>query len=118
MAQALLERVEELRAYLFGNALWLPFEETNSANYMDAWTDVGVNTIMQVGHNTLRLLAIGMEDRVPNNGESLDTQEMLEEGLNAGALRFSSGLITAPGCFSVPDEPHFRGSVLKRYSAR
>ena len=84
---------------------------------MDAWTDVGVNTIMQVGHNT-RLLAIGMEGRAPNNGELLDTQEMLEEGLNAGALRFSSGLITAPGCFSKPDELHFCGSVLKRYRAR
>ena len=85
---------------------------------MDAWPDIAVNTIMQVGHNTLRLMAMGMEDRAPNNGELLDTQEMLEEGLNAGALRFSSGLITAPGCFSEPDELHFCGSVLKKHSAR
>ena len=41
-----------------------------------------------------------MENRAPSNGELLDTQEMLEEGLNAGALRFSSGLITALGCLA------------------
>ncbi|MEC8165042.1 MAG: D-aminoacylase, partial [Pseudomonadota bacterium] len=70
------------------------------------------------GHKTLRLMALGMEDRAPNNGELLDTQEMLEEGLNAGALRSLSGSITAPGCFNEPDELHSLGSVSKSYSAR
>ena len=45
VAPALPEKVEELRAYLFGSALWLPFE-----------------------------MAIGMENRAPSNGELLDTQ--------------------------------------------
>ena len=85
---------------------------------MDAWPDIAVNTIMQVGQNTLRLMAMGMKGRAPNDGELLHMQEMLEEGLNAGALRFSLGLFTAPGCFSKPDELHALGSVLKKYSAR
>ena len=59
-----------------------------------------------------------MEDRAPNDGELLHMQEMLEEGLNAGALRFSSGLFIAPGCFSEPDELHSLGSVLKKHIAR
>ena len=45
VAPALPEKVEELRTYLFGSALWLPFE-----------------------------MAIGMENRAPSNGELLDTQ--------------------------------------------
>jgi N-acyl-D-amino-acid deacylase len=31
-------------------------------------------------------------------------QQMLTEGLEAGALGLSSGLFTAPGCFSERDE--------------
>ena len=118
VAPALPEKGEKLRAYLFGSAPWLPFKETNFANYMHAWTDIAVNKFMQVGQNTLRLMAIGMEGHAPNNRELLHFQEMLEEGLNAGALRFSSGLFTAPGCLSEPDVLHPLGSVLERYSAR
>jgi N-acyl-D-aspartate/D-glutamate deacylase len=36
-------------------------EETDFARYMDGWPDIAVNTVMQVGHNTLRLMAMGME---------------------------------------------------------
>ena len=118
VAPALPEKVEELQAYLSGSASWLPFEETNFANYMDAWPDIAVNTIMQVGHNTLRLMAMGMEDRAPNDGELLHMQEMLEKELNAGALGLSSGLFIATGCYSEPDELHALGSVLKKHSAR
>ena len=59
VAPALPAKVEELRRYLSGSAPWLPFEETNFADYMDAWPEVAVNTVMQVGHNTLRLMATG-----------------------------------------------------------
>jgi N-acyl-D-amino-acid deacylase len=118
VAPALPEKVEELRAYLSGSAPWLPFEETNFADYMDAWPDIAVNTIMQVGHNTLRLMAMGMEDRAPKDSELTHMQQMLEEGLEAGALGLSSGLFTAPGCYSAPEELHALGHVLKKHRAR
>ncbi|MDP7393351.1 MAG: hypothetical protein QGH07_16135 [Alphaproteobacteria bacterium] len=44
--------------------------------------------------------------------------EELRAYLFGSALRFSSGLFTAPACFSEPDELHSLGSVLKRHSAR
>ncbi len=118
VAPALPEKVEELRRYLSGSAPWLPFEETNFADYMDAWPDIAVNTVMQVGHNTLRLMAMGMEDRAPSDGELVHIQQMLEEGLEAGALGLSSGLLTAPGCYSEPEELHALGAVLKKHEAR
>ena len=111
-------KVDELRDYLSGSAPWLPFEETDFQRYMDEWPDIAVNTVMQVGHNTLRLMAMGMEDRAPNEGERRHMREMLEEGLEAGALGLSSGLFTAPGCYSEAEELHDLGRVLKAHGAR
>ena len=118
VAPALPGKVDELRDYLSGSAPWLPFEETDFQRYMDEWPDIAVNTVMQVGHNTLRLMAMGMEDRAPNEGERRHMQEMLEEGLEAGALGLSSGLFTAPGCYSEAEELHDLGRVLKAHGAR
>jgi N-acyl-D-amino-acid deacylase len=73
---------------------------------------------MQVGHNTLRIMAMGMDNRAPNEGELRHMREMLEEGLEAGALGLSSGLFTAPGCFSEADELHALGAVLSAHGAR
>jgi N-acyl-D-aspartate/D-glutamate deacylase len=43
--------------------------------------------------------------------------ELLEEGLDAGALGLSSGLFTAPGSYAQPDEMIALGHVVKRYNA-
>ena len=95
VAPALPGKVDALREYLSGSAPWLTFEETDFARYMDSWPDIAVNTVMQVGHNTLRLMAMGMENRAPREAELRHMQDMLEEGLEAGALGLSSGLFTA-----------------------
>ena len=113
VAPALPGKVDMLRDYLSGSAPWLDFEETDFAGYMDAWPDIAVNTVMQVGHNTLRLMAMGMENRAPKDDELRQMQDLLAEGLEAGALGLSSGLFTAPGCFSERDELRALGRVLK-----
>src|SRR5215468_1179040 len=48
-----------LREYLAASAPWLPFRDTTFAQYLDALPPVSVNTIMQVGHHTLRLMTVG-----------------------------------------------------------
>ena len=96
-APALPGRVEMLRDYLAASAPWLEFRETTFADYLNTFPATSVNTIMQVGHNTLRLLAMGMEDRTPRPDELSLMQHLLEEALEAGALGLSSGLFTAPG---------------------
>lgn len=118
VAPALPGKVDELRRYLSGSAPWLTFEETGFARYMDSWPDMAVNTVMQVGHNTLRLMAMGMENRAPREAELHHMQEMLTEALEAGALGLSSGLFTAPGCFAERDELRALGRVLKVHGAR
>ena len=118
VAPALPGKAELLADYLSASAPWLPFTETDFASYMAAWPAIAVNTVMQVGHNTLRLMAMGMENRAPNDSELRHMQEMLAEALEAGALGMSSGLFTPPGLYAEPDEIRALGRVLKQHGAR
>ena len=72
---------------------------------------------MLVGHNTLRLMVMGLEDRAPRPDELEEMIALLEEGLAAGALGLSSGLFTPPGSFAEPSEMLAFGAVLKRHGA-
>ena len=119
IAPALPGKVEMLRDYLAASAPWLPFEETDFARYMETWPDLSLNTVMQVGHNTLRLMAMGHGGpRTPGDAELRHMQEMLAEALEAGALGLSSGLFTVPGCYSKPEELHALGRVVKAHGGR
>ena len=72
---------------------------------------------MLVGHNTLRLMVMGMADRAPTAAELDAMIALLEDGLRAGALGLSSGLFTPPGSYAQPDEMVAFGHVLKRHNA-
>jgi N-acyl-D-amino-acid deacylase len=103
--------------YLSGGAPWLPFKEISFAEYLETFPAVAVNTGMLVGHNTLRLMVVGLEDRTPREAELAEMIALLDDGLRAGALGMSSGLFTPPGSFAEPDEMKALCKVLKRYSA-
>lgn len=117
VAPVLPGKVKLLADYLSPSAPWLPFRETSFPDYLDTFPATAVNAGMLVGHNTLRLMAMGMEDRAPTNAELDHMISMLEDGLAAGALGMSSGLFTSPGSYAKPDEMIAFGHVLKRYNA-
>ena len=73
---------------------------------------------MLVGHNTLRLMTMGMDDRPPEPDELAHMTALLEEALAAGALGLSSGLFTAPGSYADGEELVELGKVLSRRGAR
>src|SRR5579885_2404255 len=99
VAPILPGRLELVRDYLSASAPWLPFREMRFPEYLDTFPAASVNAGMLVGHNTLRLMAMGLEDRAPSAAEFQTMADLLEEGLAAGALGFSSGLFTPPGSF-------------------
>jgi N-acyl-D-amino-acid deacylase len=117
-APALPGRAELLADYLAASAPWLPFRETTFAQYLDDFPATAVNTVMQVGHNTLRLMTVGMDNRAATAEELGTMERLLEEALQAGALGLSSGLFTAPGGFAAPQEILALARVLQRYGAQ
>src|SRR3954470_6512225 len=65
VAPALAGKVELLREYLSPSAPWTPFRELSFPDYLDTFPKTSVNAGMLVGHNTLRLMVMGMADRAP-----------------------------------------------------
>ena len=117
VAPVLPGKAQLLADYLSGGAPWLPFREMGFPEYLDSFPEVSVNTGMLVGHNTLRLMVMGLEDRGPRPAELAEMIKLLEEGLAAGALGMSSGLFTPPGSFAEPSEMLAFGPVLERRNA-
>jgi N-acyl-D-aspartate/D-glutamate deacylase len=64
----------------------------------------GVNIAALVGHGTVRLGAMGTDAREPTGTEMQAMKEVVSEGLDAGAVGFSSGLIYDPGRHARTDE--------------
>jgi N-acyl-D-amino-acid deacylase len=116
VAPVLPGKVELLRDYLSPSAPWLPFRETTFPDYLASFPPTAVNAGMLVGHNTLRLMVMGMEARPPTTPELNRMITLLEEGLDAGALGLSSGLFTAPGSYAQPDEMVALCRVVKRHN--
>jgi N-acyl-D-aspartate/D-glutamate deacylase len=113
-APVLPGKAARLREYLAASAPGLEFRDTTFAEYLDAFPATSVNTVMQVGHNTLRLMTVGMERRAATADELAAMARLLEEALEAGALGLSSGLFTAPGNYAGADEIHALARVLAR----
>src|ERR1041385_7315097 len=117
VAPVLPGKAKVLADYLSGGAPWLPFREMSFPEYLAAFPAVSVNTGMLVGHNTLRLMVMGLEDRAPTPAELGAMIAFLEDGLAAGALGMSSGLFTPPGSFAQPEEMRAFAAVLERRRA-
>ena len=113
-APALPGKADALKQYLSPSAPWLDFVETSFADYVRTYPATSVNRVMLVGHNTLRLMTMGMGDRPPEPHELAEMTALLEEALAAGALGMSSGLFTAPGSYAEGEELVALGRVLKR----
>jgi N-acyl-D-amino-acid deacylase len=117
VAPVLPGKVELLKDYLSPSAPWLPFRETSFPDYLTSFPATAVNAGMLVGHNTLRLMVMGMAERAPTSAELQHMIALLEDALEAGALGMSSGLFTPPGSYAAPAEMIALGHVLKRHNA-
>jgi len=64
----------------------------------------GTNIGILIGHGTVRLAAMGLENRTPNAAQMAAMKAIVAEGLEAGALGLSSGLVYDPGRFAATEE--------------
>jgi N-acyl-D-amino-acid deacylase len=63
-----------------------------------------INSIMLVGHNTVRAMVMGMEQRAPSEDELKRMRAKVAEAMEQGACGFSTGLIYRPGRWSKTEE--------------
>ena len=117
VAPVLPGKAQMLRHYLASSAPSLPFVETTFAGYVGSFPPTSVNVILQVGHNTLRLMTAGMDNRPLSADELASMVRLLEQALAAGAWGLSSGLFTVPGHFANAAEIHALARVLRRHGA-
>lgn len=90
----------EWRAHLRGLTGDVDREWTwgTTGEYFDAIeaTGVALNVAMLVGHGTVRYDVLGMSDRDPTANELDEMANRVTEGLEAGAIGFSTGLVYPP----------------------
>jgi N-acyl-D-aspartate/D-glutamate deacylase len=110
-------RLPAVADYLAAMAPALTFHETSFAAYVDAFPATSVNVAMQVGHNTVRIAVMGLENRAPTAQEQLAMESLVEEALDAGAVALSSGPFTAPGAFARPQELEALARIAARHGA-
>ena len=63
-----------------------------------------VNVACLIPHGIVRTRAVGMEARVPDERELAQMREDVAEGMAAGAVGLSTGLIYVPGAFAQTEE--------------
>jgi N-acyl-D-amino-acid deacylase len=65
---------------------------------------VSPNVACLVGHGTVRMQVMGMDDRAPTDAELTRMQAVIGQALTDGALGLSAGLTYAPAVYSDDDE--------------
>ncbi|MEM7018166.1 MAG: D-aminoacylase [Pseudomonadota bacterium] len=64
----------------------------------------GINIGVLMGHGTIRAAAMGRKQDVPDDREMAAMKTLVHEGLDAGTLGLSTGLIYDPGRYAQTDE--------------
>ena len=77
----------------------------------------GINNLMLVGHNTVRAMTMGMEQRAPTAAELATMRDHVERAMEQGACGFSTGLIYRPGRWSRTEEVIALAQVAQPYGA-
>ena len=73
------------------------------------------NWALYVGHNTIRQRVMGNVNRAPTADELEKMKQMVAQGMEEGALGFSTGLFYVPGNFAKTDEVIELSKVAAKY---
>ncbi|MEF3306703.1 N-acyl-D-amino-acid deacylase family protein [Paenibacillus sp. GYB003] len=113
------DRAELLRSYVqpvLGHTSWeWPWETVGQ--YMEhlAANRPSENVATYVAHGALRIAVTGFDNRPATRGELERMKQILEEGMRAGAIGLSIGLLYAPGSYTSREELAELCSVLPKY---
>lgn len=88
----------------FGEAATPGWEGYRGYREMVERAPSSLNVAMLVGHNTIRAAVMGMARRAPTQDEQRAMRDLVREGLDAGAVGLSTGLIYEPGRHCATEE--------------
>ncbi len=99
---------EELKTNMINNQAEINYKVSwnTLGEYLQFLEDKGVatNVASFIGATTLRINAVGYEDRAPNAEEMNLMKELVHQGMKEGAMGIGSSLIYAPAFYSSTDE--------------
>ncbi len=78
-------------------------------------TGLGLNVASLVGHNTVRRKVMANANRDPSTTEMQSMRSMVADGMRAGAVGLSTGLIYTPGLYSKTPELKELAREASRY---
>lgn len=84
------------------------------ADYTDT-LEMGLNTALFVGFNTIRIAVMGCTDRKPTASEVAEMQALLKDAMEHGAYGMSSGLAYIPGTYTDTDDVVEIAKVMAPY---
>lgn len=76
---------------------------------------IGTNVAFYAGHNNIREMVMGLENRAATDDELDEMREILELQMEAGALGLSTGLYYTPGSYAPTGEVVELSKVAARY---
>ncbi|MFQ6086682.1 MAG: amidohydrolase family protein, partial [Candidatus Bathyarchaeia archaeon] len=76
---------------------------------------IAVNVVPLVGHENIRVCAIGFDNRAPTETELEEMKKQLAKAMEEGAFGMSTGLIYPPGCYARTDELIELSKVVSNY---
>lgn len=76
---------------------------------------LSINVATLIGHNDVRKAVMGTANRQPTENELHTMEDLVQQGMQGGAVGFSTGLIYIPGTYSNTEEVLRLAKVASRY---
>ncbi|MGG4032522.1 D-aminoacylase [Paenibacillus cisolokensis] len=111
---------EQLKSYVasvIGTTEW-EWQWETVGEYIDVLSKSrpSENVATYVAHGALKISVMGFENRPATESELQDMKALLEEGMRAGALGLSIGLLYAPGSYTKREELAELCKVVAKYN--
>jgi len=101
------ERAQEMKAFFGFRQSMEEIRHWDTFEHYLAYVETlqkSANVKCYVGHNVLRMAAMGLDNRPATAAELENMKSMLREAMESGAVGLTTGLIYVPGCYGDTDE--------------
>lgn len=114
VAPGRLDLLQHYTAFMGSQLTWEWRSTADFLAYLDS-LPLAQNVVSQVGHGSVRIAAMGFDQRAPTAAELEQMQRLVAEAMEQGAFGLSSGLIYTPGTYADTEELVVLCRVVARY---